>query len=65
MIKFKLITFQKRIHMPLGGQSWGKVLKFFVRLFKTFSTQSICTTPPTGRANLFTMEPASRVKIYL
>ena len=34
----RLATFQKRIHMPLEAHSQEKVVKLFVRLFKTFST---------------------------
>ena len=60
----RLATFQKRIHMPLEAHSQEKVLKLFVRLFQTFSTQPLCTTPPLSpshRKGQFVLHEASHL----
>ena len=60
----RLATFQKRIHMPLEAHSQEKVVKLFVRLFKTFFTQPLCTTPPLSpshRKGQFVLHEASHL----
>ena len=60
----RLATSQKRIHMPLEAHSQEKVVKLFVRLFQTFSTQPLCTTPPLSpshRKGQFVLHEASHL----